>query len=86
MRSRIRSSFSWCCDGVVAEGEHILYAIGLDGAKSMVDFLHRYVGASEMCHCLHADHVLHLVGDDFDTIVLPYFGPRVDDSKINSNG
>ena len=52
----------------------------------MVYFLHRYVGASEMHHYLHADHILHLVGDDFGTVVLPYFGPGIGDSKINSNG
>ena len=75
-----------CCGKVVAEGEYILDAIGLDGVESMVDFLHRYVGASEMRHCLHVDHVLHLVGDDFDTVALPYFSARVGDSKIDSDG
>ncbi|CBI33337.3 unnamed protein product, partial [Vitis vinifera] len=86
LMSRIRYSFSWCYSGVSTEGEHVLDAIGLDGDESIIDFLHRYVGASEMHPCLHEDHILHLVGEYFGTIVLPYSGARVGASKIDSDG
>ena len=56
--------------GVAAKGKRILDAIGLDGAESVVDLLRRYVGASKVRHGLHADHILHLVGDDSGMVIL----------------
>lgn len=48
---------------VAAESKNVLEAVGLDGLEGVVDLLDGHVGAGEMHHALHADDVLHFVGD-----------------------